>query len=278
MSRTSTTMAATVLATAALLAGSTAVAAPRDEPTPTRQARAAGVDRAGDAAMGWKDQPRSTSPQRSTATTALTPSGVKGIDVSNWQGRVDWAGQWAAGKRFAYVKATEGTTYTSPSFAHQYNGSYNQGFIRGAYHFALPNSSSGTTQANHFVDHGGGWSADGKTLPGALDMEWNPYGSTCYGKTQTQMKSWINAFLDRYRARTGRYPVIYTNVYWWNQCVGHDTSFASKSPLWIARYSSTAGTLPTGWNVYSFWQYSDSPIDQNVWNGSLDRLRYFATY
>ena len=34
--------------------------------------------------------------------------------------------------------------------------------------------------------------------------------------------------------------------------------------------------MPTGWGAYSFWQYTDSPIDQNVWNGSLDRLRYFA--
>ncbi len=48
--------------------------------------------------------------------------------------------------------------------------------IRGAYHFATPDTTSGAAQANYFVDHGGGWSRDGKTLPGALDIEWNPYG------------------------------------------------------------------------------------------------------
>jgi hypothetical protein len=49
--------------------------------------------------------------------------------------------------------------------------SANVGMIRGAYHFALPNSSSGATQANYFAGNGGGWSWDGKTLPGALDIE-----------------------------------------------------------------------------------------------------------
>ena len=275
MPRTTTVAAALLAATALTASAATASAAPtQDRPTP--EARAAGITEPGQAQMGWKE--KATGPSKSSSdTTAVTaPSGVKGIDVSNWQGSVDWTAQWNLGKRFAYVKATEGTGYTSPSFAQQYNGSYNVGMIRGSYHFALPNTSSGATQANYFVDHGGGWSADGKTLPGALDVEWNPYGSTCFGLTQASMKTWINSFLSQYKARTGRYPVIYTNTHWWNQCVGHDTTFAAKSPLWIARYSSSAGTLPSGWGTYSFWQYSDSPIDQNVWNGSLDRLRYFA--
>ncbi len=125
---------------------------------------------------------------------------VYGIDVSGHQGNVDWAYYWGQGKRFAWVKATEGTYYTNPYFAQQYNGSYNQGFIRGAYHFATPNMSSGADQANYFSDHGGGWSADGKTLPGALDMEYNPYGDTCYGLSPSEMTAWIKDFSDTYRA------------------------------------------------------------------------------
>ena len=277
MSRTAMTLTTAALAAVGLLVPAGAGAAPAER-TPTAEARAAGVSGPGQAAMGWRSHDAQQEPRRSAAVTAATPPGVPGIDVSSWQGRVDWAAQWQAGKRFAYVKATEGSTYTSPSFGHQYTGSYSQGFIRGAYHFALPDSSSGTTQANHFVDHGGGWSADGKTLPGALDMEWNPYGAACYGKTQTQMRSWINAFLDRYRARTGRYPVIYTATSWWDKCVGGDTSFAAKSPLWLARYASAPGTKPAGWSTYSIWQYATTPVDQNVWNGTLTRLRYFATH
>src|ERR1044071_8779993 len=74
-----------------------------------------------------------------------------GMDVSSHQGAVNWSTAWANGARFAYVKATEGTTYQNPDFAQQYNGSFNIGMIRGAYHFALPDRSSGATQGNFFV-------------------------------------------------------------------------------------------------------------------------------
>ncbi|MFD1148218.1 lysozyme [Saccharothrix hoggarensis] len=199
---------------------------------------------------------------------------VYGIDVSGHQGNVDWAYWWGQGKRFAYVKATESTGYRNPYFAQQYNGSYNIGMIRGAYHFALPDRSTGTAQADYFVNNGGGWSRDGKTLPGALDMEYNPYGSTCYGLSKASMTSWIRAFSDRYHARTSRWPVIYTSTSWWNQCVSGD--FSSTNPLWVARYSSTVGTLPYAWSIYTFWQYSSSPIDQNQFNGAYDRLQALA--
>lgn len=201
---------------------------------------------------------------------------VYGIDVSGHQGNVDWNYWWNQGKRFAFVKATEGTSYKNPYFAQQYVGSYNRGFIRGAYHFALPDRSSGATQANFLASNGGAWSADNKTLPAALDMEWNPYGSACYGKSQTSMRAWIRDFHDTYHARTGRWPVIYTSTSWWNQCVGSGHGFQNTVPLWVARYSSSVGTLPSGWSVWSFWQYSSSPIDQNRWNGSLERLRVLA--
>ncbi|MDQ3787934.1 MAG: lysozyme [Actinomycetota bacterium] len=200
---------------------------------------------------------------------------VPGIDVSGHQGNVDWNYWWNQGKRFVWVKATEGTGYRNPYFAQQYNGSYNRGFIRGAYHFALPDRSSGATQANFFSSNGGGWSGDGKTLPGALDMEYNPYGSTCYGLTQSQMTAWIRDFSNTYKARWNKYPAIYTSTSWWNQCVG--SSFGSTNPLWVARYASTVGTLPIGWSYYTVWQYSSSPIDQNTFNGGYDRLVVFAT-
>ena len=205
-----------------------------------------------------------------------TQAAVYGIDVSSYQGNVDWAYHWSQGKRFAYVKATEGTGYTNPYFGQQYNGSYNVGMIRGAYHFALPDRSSGAAQATFFSDHGGGWSGDGRTLPGALDMEYNPYGATCYGKTQSAMAAWIRDFSNTYKTRWNKYPAIYTSTSWWNQCVG--ASFASTNPLWVARYASTVGTLPYNWTYYTFWQYSSTPLDQNVFNGSLTQLQILALY
>lgn len=224
----------------------------------------------------------------STEARAMQPQGigaggmkaqatVAGIDVASWQENVDWNHWWGQGKRFAYVKATEATSYENPYFAQQYNGSYDVGMIRGAYHFAVPNSSSGRAQANYFVDNGGGWSSDGKTLPGALDMEYNPYGDdACYGMNQTQMASWIRDFHDTYQSRTGRAPVIYTSTSWWNQCVGSAQSFGDTVPLWVARYADSVGSLPNGWDFHTIWQYTSSPLDQNSFNGAYDRLQALA--
>jgi len=200
---------------------------------------------------------------------------TEGVDVSGYQGDVAWSTLWSSGVKWAYTKATEGTYYTNPYFAQQYNGSYGVGMIRGAYHFATPDTTSGATQANYFVDHGGGWSKDGRTLPGVLDIEWNPYGASCYGKSAAAMVSWIADFLSTYRSRTGRDAVIYTATSWWSDCTGNSSAFASADPLWIARYASDAGTLPGGWSFYTMWQYTSSgPTvgDHDKFNGALDRV------
>jgi GH25 family lysozyme M1 (1,4-beta-N-acetylmuramidase) len=209
----------------------------------------------------------------------LAAETVEGVDVSSHQGNVDWAALWNSGVRFAYVKATEGNYYRNTYFAQQYNGSYNIGMIRGSYHFATPDVSSGANQANYFVDHGGGWSKDGKTLPGVLDVEYNPYGATCYGLSQSAMINWIRDFTTTYKARTTRDAVIYTTTDWWTQCTGNYGGFGSTDPLWIARYNTTPGTLPAGWSYYTFWQYtSTGPIvgDHNKFNGSYSRLQVLA--
>ncbi|UUN29157.1 lysozyme [Streptomyces sp. FIT100] len=200
---------------------------------------------------------------------------TEGVDVSSHQGNVNWASLWSSGVKWAYVKATEGTYYENPYFAQQYNGSYNIGMIRGAYHFATPDTTTGTAQADFFVNNGGGWSRDGRTLPGVLDIEWNPYGDACYGKTQSAIVTWIRDFLNRYKARTGRDAVIYTATSWWTQCTGNYSGFATANPLWVARYNTTVGTLPAGWSYYTMWQYtSTGPIvgDHNRFNGALDRV------
>src|ERR687892_580952 len=82
----------------------------------------------------------------SPAQAATTP----GIDVSRYQGSINWTSVRNAGIQFAYI-------------------------------FALPDRSSGAVQANYLANSGGAWSADSRTLPAALDIEFNPYGATCYG-------------------------------------------------------------------------------------------------
>ncbi len=246
--------------------------------TPTREARQTGVQ-PGNAYMGWRsDSPERSAPAalRSGPATAAAvkpaaATGVQGIDVSGWQRTVDWKSWEARGIQFAYVKATEGTTYRNPYFPAQYKGSYAVGLIRGAYHYALPNRSSGTSQATYFAAHGGGWGRDGRTLPGVLDIEYNPYGSTCYGKSKAQMVSWIKSFTTQYKKSTGRDAVIYTNLDWWTRCTGNTTSFVRTNPLWVARYATAVGTLP-GWSYYTFWQYKTTPLDLDRFSASRSRL------
>ncbi|WP_344000316.1 GH25 family lysozyme [Pseudarthrobacter sulfonivorans] len=219
--------------------------------------------------------------------------GVQGLDVSGHQPNVDWQQQWNMGARFAYVKASEGNYFTNDKFNSQYQGSRNVGMIRGAYHFAIPNWSSGADQARYFVANGGGWSADGSTMPPVLDFEFNPYenrtingfyfGNTCYGMSAAQLGSWVRDFGNTMQSLTGRLPVIYTNTNWWNQCLGNPSGFGDY-PLWVAAYpgspTNNAGAVPTGsWSNYSIWQYSSTgPLagDSNVWNGTYDELSAFA--
>jgi GH25 family lysozyme M1 (1,4-beta-N-acetylmuramidase) len=201
---------------------------------------------------------------------------LPGIDVSAYQGDINW-GSIARYLDFSYAKSTEGTYYTNPDFYNQYVGPYDAYLKRGAYHFAIPDNSSGETQANYFIAHGGGWSGDGRTLPGALDIEYNPYGSECYGLTQSQMVSWVRDFVDQYAYREHVYPVIYTTTDWWTSCTGDYSGLGRYDPLWIANYSAShGGTLPRGWGFYTFWQYRDSgslPGDQDVFNGAYSQLR-----
>jgi GH25 family lysozyme M1 (1,4-beta-N-acetylmuramidase) len=221
--------------------------------------------------------------KHAATTQAVRPNAtpqLPGIDVSGYQGNINWASV-APYIDFVYIKASEGGYYTNPYFAQQYNGSYNYGLIRGSYHFGIPNNSSGTAQADYFIAHGGGWSSDGKTLPGALDIEYNPYGAECFGLSQSSMVSWIWNFVNEYAAREHAYPPIYSTTDWWRTCTGNYSGFGAYDPLWIANYSASGGgTLPSGWGYYTFWQYASSgslPGDQDVFNGAYSRLQALAT-
>lgn len=212
-------------------------------------------------------------------TSAHAAGDLLGQDVSNWQGEVDWAGQWAAGSRFAYVKATEGQSYRSPSFNHQYIGASNVGMARGGYHFARPDSGAPGPQVDFFLNNGGGWTDDGITLPGMVDFESYSGLPANYGLTQQELREWINGFLIGYRDQVGRRPVVYTNANWWNDNVGAWTP--TNTPLFIAAYRSTAPTtLPANWWAWEMWQYSDSgPFagDSIRWHGSQADFEDFLT-
>ena len=177
------------------------------------------------------------------------------------------------------IQATEGTTVIGSFFSSHYTAATNAGFIRGGYHFAHPDSSSGATQAEYFLAHGGGWTSDGITLPGMLDIEYNPSGSTYYGLSASEMVSWVEEFGETYKIKVGRYPMMYTTADWWDTCTDGSTVFSKDYPLVLAQYSSSISCIPGDWPYQGFWQNSNSYCyggDSDLWNGSEDNLQAFA--
>lgn len=229
------------------------------------------------------------------------PPGTLGIDVSHHQGTVNWKQAYNNGARFGYIKATQSwptSLFKDPQFNTNYAASRSAGVIRGAYHFAMPAHSSGAAQAKDFLANGGRWTADGKTMPPLLDIEWNPYkkkdypqgqGDICYGLSPAQMVTWIKDFGNTVKASTGRLPMIYTAQSWWDQCTGDSEAF-KYWPLHVSVFpTSDTSTknpreLPEGWETFNVWQYSSNSnlignsknVDANVWNGNLTSLKDFA--
>jgi GH25 family lysozyme M1 (1,4-beta-N-acetylmuramidase) len=267
----------TGLALAALLAAVPGSATAAPAPAPAAGSRLAHPKRDWMGSTVAAHEGRATAGGTSLTSTRVTQT--PGFDVSNWQGTVNWAGAYKKGARFGYIKATEGTTFRDPTFNANYTNSYYAGFIRGSYHFATPNTSSGKAQADYFAAHGGAWSKDGKTLPPMLDIEYNPYGASCFGLSKAAMKSWITSFVNEVHAKTSRWATIYTTTNWWTACTGNTAAFASKDPLFVARYTSSVGAIPAGWPFHTFWQHADSgtfPGDQDYFNGPLSGLKNLA--
>lgn len=211
---------------------------------------------------------------------------VGGIDLSSHDHEhfgVQWGTEVAAGSKFVYVKATEGTFYVNPHFAADYAAARAAGRYVGAYVFARPDRGDPVGQADYFLRHAQ-FSRDARTLVPFVDLEW-PYegvpANRCYNLTPSQMRAWIDAFIGRIEAGVGRKPMIYTNTYWWNPCTGSDASYGDH-PLDIANYSGRQPRLPAGWRSFALWQYlpGDSDKrhahDRDVVNGGLGGLRALA--
>lgn len=264
----SAVLGASLALTAAVSAGQAAAA----QPAPSGAAVPLGHGYMG---VGYlqdsKDFKPDTRQLRLGAQGVVTPNASypAGIDVSHYQGTITWTSVKSAGIQFAYIKATEGTSYKDPNFNANYLHAYNAGVIRGAYHFARPDISSGATQAAYFAGSGGAWSADNLTLPGMLDLE-----GGCYGKSASAMQSWILDFYNTYKSRTGRDVVLYTSASWWNSCTGGWSGMYSRSPLFVAHWTTASSpTIPSGFPYWTFWQYSDSGSVSGI-SGAVDRDRF----
>ncbi len=207
---------------------------------------------------------------------------VEGIDVSNHNGAIDWSRVAAAGKKFTFVLATDGTSFSNPRYSEQYHGAKNAGLIAGAYHFARPGSSSAEVQAQRFLDLAD-YQADGKTLPPVLDLEVDPNSGGCYGLSVDQMHLWTKTFNDKVKERTGKDPIIYANPSFWRQCMGSTDTFGHHS-LWLASYGVDSPAVPAGFDNWDFWQYTDQGqvsgisggADLNQYQEGLARLQQLA--
>lgn len=218
-----------------------------------------------------------------TIVTATVPAqaagGLQGFALHKFDGNPNMGIARAKGAVFVYIEATEGFR-PNPHFNAANAGAVAAGLFSGPLEVARPKESSGAAQAQYFVNHGGSWNDSGMVLPGALELEANPLGSSCYDLSQHALVSWIQDFSNFYESSTGRYPVIATTASWWNKCTGKSDAFAQTSPLFILRWNASPGTLFGGWSNYTFWDHADAgplPGEQVLFNGDAAALTTLAT-
>ncbi len=201
---------------------------------------------------------------------------VTGVGVGAGDPNLDWARLKAEGVEFAYVMDTSGITSENPLFKTETQGARGVGMLAGAVHFALPDESSGTAQADYFAANGGTWTPNSGTLPPVVDLEWDPYGSAvCYGLSQAAMVNWISQFVTEMHAKTVRWPVIYTDTAWWTECTGNKGAFAANDPLWTTQSASGSAALPYDWTTPTFRSVPTDALHA-YYNGTLAELTTFA--
>ena len=202
----------------------------------------------------------------------------EGVDTSHYQHSpsLDWSAVRNSGVRFAFLKATEGSSYTDPWFAADWAATKKVGIYHGAYHFARPSVGSAATQAKYFVSRIGTQTSPG-TLPPVLDLE------ATGGLSSGQLITWTQQWLTAVAQLTGRTPMIYVSPAFWKYNLANSTAFHDY-PLWIANYGVSQPTVPGGWPTWTFWQGSSSGrvpgisgnVDTDVFNGSLSQLQKMA--
>lgn len=207
-------------------------------------------------------------------TARMCPSGatVPGIDVSMYQGSIDWRAVAASGIAFAVTRIGDGT-YQDPTFATNWNGIKAAGLIRGAYQFFEPGVDP-LAQARIVVAKVGRLGAG--DLPVMLDVE------ATGGQSPETITARIHQWIDAVAAGTGKTPYIYTGSYFWDASV-RSADFASL-PLHIAWYGTQCPGLPNVWSRWTFHQYSSTGrvsgiagnVDMDVFNGTLAQLAAFA--
>lgn len=195
---------------------------------------------------------------------------VQGLDVSYFQGDIDWRKVAKAGIRFAYIKATEGGDRVDPKFGRNWREAKRAGIARGAYHFMYW-CSSAEVQATWFAAH---VPNDTASLPPVLDVEWNSHSPTCPGRLpRAKAVAKIRIMLEAMEAHTGKRPIIYTepkfhhdvlegqldDYEFWLRSVAAAPEDKFKSRDWAFWQFTTTGSVPG----------IAGTVDRDVFNGEL---------
>jgi lysozyme len=194
---------------------------------------------------------------------------IQGIDVSYWQGDIDWRKVREAGVSFAYIKATEGGDHLDPKFRENWDAAKRAGIARGAYHFIYW-CRPADEQAKWFVRN---VPRDPYALPPVLDLEWNSHSKTCPGKVpRARAIEKIKTILDAMEAYTGKRPIIYTDkVFHRDVLMGEFKSYH----FWLRSVAAEPDDVYSN-RSWAFWQFTttgavpgiDGKVDRNIFNGT----------
>lgn len=196
---------------------------------------------------------------------------VHGIDISHYQGRIDWEKLTRSKDLrfpicFVFLKATEGGDLADETFPYNFEQAKEHGYVRGAYHYFLPKSDA-RKQADFFIRT---VRLDEGDLPPVLDVE------TLNDVSPEQFKSAVRTWLEIVEAHYGIRPILYTS-YKFKMRHLNDSVF-NTYPYWIAHYYVDSVRYAGKWH---FWQHTDAgtvpgideEVDLDVFNGSLEELR-----
>jgi lysozyme len=184
---------------------------------------------------------------------------ARGVDVSQYEGTIDWATVAKSGISFGIARVSDGMTH-DPTFARNWAGMKANGIVRGAYQFFRPRHP-GAQQADDFLDQ---FTLEAGDLPPTLDVE------VTDGQSSTTIAAEIADWVAEVEKRTGRTPMIYASPGLWKD-FGQRSS--DGCDLWVAHWGVSAPTLPTGWSRWTIWQYqNDGHVPGIAGNVDLDRF------
>jgi MYXO-CTERM domain-containing protein len=211
--------------------------------------------------------------QHRALTVCADGETVDGIDVSKFQGNIDWPTVKDSGIEYAFIRVSDGLNFHDSKFAQNWEGAKSAGVLRGAYQFFRPNQDP-IAQADLLLSTMG--PLEPGDLPPVIDVEDDD------GASPATIANNVALWIDRVQTATGRQPIIYTGRFFWNDFV--QTNAFSEYPLWIAQYGPVCPNLPTAWSEWLFFQTSGSgsvpgisgAVDTDLFNGSLAQLLEYA--